>query len=244
MGFGPPPLDQQKIIDQLVAQGVPLDQATQIAAQMAGDINGVSQSPENKIINTALPVAGAAAAPAIIGSGAAAASGSGTDTSGGTASSGGSSIVQGLIDAAKGGVGAVTAFLQSHGSDLLQAAGIADSAYRETQANKYANQALSGAQSAYDAKAPLRALGIAGLSNAGQGNPFATRSGGALPVAGQGGLGANIVGASPTDVLNGQGQNATASTGGVSIPRNPAIPLAPAPPVRTPMPGPMRIAGT
>ena len=155
MGFGPPPVDQQKIIDQLTKQGVPLDQATQMAQQMANSINGISQSGENKLINTAAPIAGAAVAPfAIAGGGAA---GAGGDVAG-AAGGGGSNVIQGLLDAAKGGVGAITSFLQNHGSDLLQAAGIADSAYRETQANKYAGQALQTAQDAYNAQAPLRAL--------------------------------------------------------------------------------------
>ena len=231
MGFGPPPVDQQKIIDQLTKQGVPLDQATQMAQQMANSINGISQSGENKLINTAAPIAGAAVAPfAIAGGGAA---GAGGDVAG---AGGGSNVIQELLDAAKGGVGEITSFLQNHGSDLLQAAGIADSAYRETQANKYAGQALQTAQDAYNAKAPLRALGIAGLQNAGQGNPFATRTAQPLPIAGPAGPGP-----SPTDVLNLTGANT--QTGGPHIPRNPAIPLAPVGPNVGGSIPPMRIAG-
>jgi hypothetical protein len=227
-GFGPPPVDQQKIISQLVSQGVPIDQATQMAQQMANSINGVSQSPENKIINTALPVAGA-----VVGGSALAGSLGGAGGASGTGGAG--DVIGGLLDAAKGGAGAILSFLQGHGSDLLQAAGIADAAYRETQANKYGTDALKQAQSAYDAKAPLRALGIAGLTNAGQGNPFATRTAAPLPVAGPAGPGP-----SPTDVLNQTGANTT--SGGPRIPRQGPVPAPITPPNFNPS-VPMRIAG-
>lgn len=100
--------------------------------------------------------------------------------------------------------GDVLAFAKKYGTTALEAASIIQSARQQAQANEYANTALNGnpktgeagAIATYNAKAPLRTAGQAGMLNpgantpdlsnirtlatSGSGNPFAK----ALPVAG------------------------------------------------------------
>lgn len=110
------------------------------------------------------------------------------------------SIGGGILDFVKnhGGdiLSAIGDFAKQHGTDALAAYNVYLAAQRQAQADKYSQGALEGTQDRFNAKAPLRALGIAGLSNpgantpdlsnirqmstAGSGNPFAK----ALPVAG------------------------------------------------------------
>lgn len=59
------------------------------------------------------------------------------------------------------------------GANALGLAGIAEAALRDKQAMDYAKGALSSEQDLFNQKAPLRALGIAGMQNV-RGNPFAT----------------------------------------------------------------------
>lgn len=100
------------------------------------------------------------------------------DTSGDSGGSGGidwgslvSKIPGWVMDGLKVGLPAAVEWMKNNGSTLLQGAGIADAAYREMQADKYATQAFKMAQDAYNAKAPLRSAGIAGML-APTGNPF------------------------------------------------------------------------
>ncbi len=95
-------------------------------------------------------------------------------------------------------ISAVSSFAKDHAVDALTAWNVYNSAKRQSQADDYAQGALKDTQSAYDAKAPLRTLGLAGLQNPGanvpnidnirnlatkgSGNPF-TRG---LPMAGVG----------------------------------------------------------
>lgn len=112
---------------------------------------------------------------------------------------GGSGVDWGSLISAAGSVaGAVASFAKQYGTTALEAWNIYNAAQRQTQADTYAKQALSTEQGAYDAKAPLRTSGIAGMLNpaarapnlsnlkqlttAGSGNPFAK----ALPIAGVG----------------------------------------------------------
>ena len=105
------------------------------------------------------------------GAGGTAGGGDGSGVPGAGDGGGGSSIPGWVIDGIKAGVPAAFDWIKSHASDILQGAGIADAAYREMQADKYATQAFKMAQDAYNAKAPLRAAGIAGMQ-APTGNPF------------------------------------------------------------------------
>lgn len=101
------------------------------------------------------------------------------DTSGGAGGSGGSGGLSGILssipgwvlDGLKIGLPAAVDWIKNNGSTLLQGAGVADAAYREMQADKYATQAFKMAQDAYNAKAPLRSAGISGML-APTGNPF------------------------------------------------------------------------
>lgn len=90
----------------------------------------------------------------------------------------------------------VLGLIKQYGPTALEGLNIYQSAQNQGKADQYAQNAINGATDAYNAKAPLRALGIAGLQNpganvpdlsnirqlstAGSGNPFAK----ALPVAG------------------------------------------------------------
>lgn len=84
-----------------------------------------------------------------------------------------------VVDGIKTGLPAAADWLKNNAGTLLQGAGIADAAYREMQADKYATQAYKQAQDAYNAKAPLRSSGIQGMLMAGQANPFARAAGSA-----------------------------------------------------------------
>lgn len=76
-----------------------------------------------------------------------------------------------VVDGLKIGLPAAIDWIKNNSGTILQGAGVADAAYREMQADKYATQAFKMAQDAYNAKAPLRAAGIAGMQ-APTGNPF------------------------------------------------------------------------
>ncbi len=132
----------------------------------------------------------------------------GDPNAGGTPGGSSGSPVDDLIAAAKIGGSYLLDFLKNHGNDVLQAAGVANAAYRQTQSDKYAKQALSGVEDRYNAKEPLRVAGMAGMLNPGantpdlsslksiagpnSGNPFAPKG---LPIAGMSGL--------PTPTVNG-----------------------------------------
>lgn len=137
-------------------------------------------------------------------------------------------------------IGALTQFAKDHGTTALEAWNIYNAAQRGAKSDQYAQDAIKGAQSAYDAKAPLRMQGIAGLqtpftpdlsainklSTTGSGNPFA----GALPMAPQGQPGRPIsagpINNTPTPSLPG------GPMGGQTLqmaPQGPP-PLAPVPP--------------
>lgn len=108
----------------------------------------------------------------------------------------GSSILDFVKDHGGDIFSAITDFAKAHGTDALAAYNVYLAAQRGQQADKYAQSAFQTGTDAYNAKAPLRALGIAGMQNpsanvpdlsnirqistAGSGNPFAR----ALPVAG------------------------------------------------------------
>jgi hypothetical protein len=222
LNFGPPKIDQQKLYDQLVAQGVPSDVALHMVQRMAGSIDGITQTGENKVLNTALPIAGAVAgglgvAGAVAGA-AGTAGNSGTDGSdsgsgngpgdtpdvgntnppdGGTPSSGNSGSSGGGSSGINWGSLAsslgsdVSGFLKNWGGDLLTGLAVYTAAQRQKQANQYAQGALAQEQSLFNDKAPVRALGIAGLENAGAGNPFATRTPAPVTLAGNGPTGPN-----------------------------------------------------
>ena len=270
MAFGPPPFDTQKVIDQLVSQGLPLDQATQIANSMANDVNGVSQSPENKIINTAAPIAGAvvggaAAAGAAAGGNAAGGGASGSGSSGGSSGAGGGASGSGSSGGSSGtdwtgllsslGSDAVN-FIKSYGGDVVAGLAAYEAYHRSQQADQYAQQAGTAANQSWNAKAPIRAMGISGLLGSGKGNPFASATG--MPVAngptgtnGTNQTGGNYSGPIPPAIQQGAIQNPNFANGqapqpatggppnilnalaqnqasaGPFVPRNPAVPVAP-----------------
>lgn len=86
-----------------------------------------------------------------------------------------------LLNGAKGAISGGNA-----GSDIMTLLGVLNAAGLQGKANSYAGDALNTAQTAYDAKAPLRASGIAGMQySATHGNPFAEGAVSTLPVAGQ-----------------------------------------------------------
>lgn len=76
-----------------------------------------------------------------------------------------------VVDGLKIGLPAAVKWISDNKSTLLQGAGIADAAYREMQADKYATQAYKQEQDLFNAKAPLRQAGIQGML-APTGNPF------------------------------------------------------------------------
>lgn len=118
-----------------------------------------------------------------------------------------------ILNAVKSGAAPITAlgdFVKNNADTLLQGAAVVNAAANQGKANQYAGDALKMAQSAYDAKAPLRDAGIAGLQFAStHGNPFAAgfTGGSALPLAGAG--------------------NGTASPSPVAMPTAEALRMAP-----------------
>ena len=86
-----------------------------------------------------------------------------------------------VIDGIKAGLPAAIQWFKDNSGSLIQGAALADAVYRQTQSDKYAKQALSTAEDAYNAKAPLRSAGIQGMLTAGLANPFAR---GSLPLGG------------------------------------------------------------
>ncbi len=74
-----------------------------------------------------------------------------------------------------GGIaGDIGSFLSQHKGDILAAASVYESAQRQGKADKYAQDAIDTAKGAYDAKAPLRAAGQAGMLNPSAGAPDLT----------------------------------------------------------------------
>ena len=81
-------------------------------------------------------------------------------------------------------------FLGDHGGDALIGAQIANAAYNQKKAGDYAGQAMDTVNNQWNAQAPLREQGMAGMLNPGQGieaklsaipqgaNPFGHRQGG------------------------------------------------------------------
>ena len=151
------------------------------------------------------------------------------------------SLVDQAIAALKAGGSAFMDFVKAHGVDALQVAAIANQAWRQTQSDKYAKQALSGVEDRYNAKEPLRTAGMAGMLNpsantpdlsalrtiAGpnSGNPFAPKT---LPVAG---LPSGQAIGQPTPTVNG------APPGPVYMPGGDQTAPRPLPIQRTPMSG-------
>lgn len=136
-----------------------------------------------------------------------------------------------VLDGIKTGLPEALSWLKDNSSSLLQGATLADAAYRQVQADKYASAAIKSAQGAYDAKAPLRAAGIQGMLSAGAANPFAK---GALPLAANPSPNPGV----PTPVTQGGGNPALpggipwhtgAMPGSPPIrdPRRVALPMAP-----------------
>jgi hypothetical protein len=80
---------------------------------------------------------------------------------------GGSGGVSGLLKSAGG-------FLTGNGGKnaLLVAQGI-NAALQQKKSNELANQALHTAEDRYNAQAPLRAMGLSGLTRPDVGNPYA-----------------------------------------------------------------------
>lgn len=76
----------------------------------------------------------------------------------------------GSIDWGKIG-GDLTGFLSAHKGDILAAASVYESAQRQGKADKYGQMAIDSATKAYDAKAPLRDAGIAGMLDPSKGAP-------------------------------------------------------------------------
>ena len=172
-GFGAPKVNV-KTPEQL---GITNDPAKMAAYQdFTHSLNGI-QDQGNAMNKASAITAGTAIAPFALGAAGAGGGVPGDPTGGGTGGgdTGTLATIEGL---AKQGVGWAVDFLKNHGSDLLQGAGVADAAYREMQADKYATQAFKMAQDAYNAKAPLRAAGIAGMQ-APTANPFSTNQYGA-----------------------------------------------------------------
>lgn len=151
----------------------------------------------------------------------------GTDSSGGDSGGGidwGSFIskVPGwVLDGLKIGLPAAIDWMKKNSGTLIAGANVAEAAYRQMQADKYAGKAFDLASGAYNEKAPLRTAGIAGMLNpgantpdlsalrmiagAGSGNPFAK----ALPMAG------------PQAVGNhGPGSPVPMPMGGSTVPQN------------------------
>ncbi len=71
-----------------------------------------------------------------------------------------------------GGIaGDIGSFLSQHKGDILAAASVYESAQRQGKADKYGQMAIDSATKAYDAKAPLRDAGIAGMLDPSKGAP-------------------------------------------------------------------------
>lgn len=123
------------------------------------------------------------------------------DPSSGDGSDGGNSIFGEIIGFVKNHAGDIASalgdFAKKYGTTALEAYNIYQAAQRQAKSDQYGQDALNTSKDAYNAKAPLRASGIAGLmdpkantpdlsritalSTSKSGNPFAR--GGALPVA-------------------------------------------------------------
>lgn len=133
-----------------------------------------------------------------------------------------------MIPKPGGGAGSVAGSLLggggSGGADILSLLGVLNSASLQNKANSYANNALTSAQSAYDAKAPLRVAGINGLQFAStHGNPFA--SGFQAP-------GLPVAGGRPSPILPTADQPSTDIQDGSALPtlRAPSVGMASTPP--------------
>lgn len=125
----------------------------------------------------------------------------GDPSSGDDGSDGGSSIFGEILGFVKNHAGDIVSalgdFAKKYGTTALEAYNIYQAAQRQAKSDQYGQDALNTSKDAYNAKAPLRASGIAGLldpkagtpdlsaitklSTTNSGNPFAR--GGALPVA-------------------------------------------------------------
>jgi len=80
-------------------------------------------------------------------------------------------FMSGLTDAIGQGADAIKSFLAKNGSALLAGANILEAGKNSKAASDYANQALATEQGLFNAKAPLRSAGIAGMLNPSQGTP-------------------------------------------------------------------------
>lgn len=163
------------------ATGIPLGGLIGSAAQAKADGTPVGQQITSDFRTGAENTPFALAGTRLLGngpdtSGAAGGAGGGAaggapDGGAGAATASASSIPGWVIDGLKTGLPAAVSWLKDNAGTILQGAGVADAAYREMQADKYATQAFKMAQDAYNAKAPLRSAGIAGMQ-APTGNPF------------------------------------------------------------------------